>query len=306
MATRIFLICVVLVAMAFALCQGSRTCFAQGLTPVLQDDVIDLKSAEGQGLDLEALVKLLAAEENLKIYFDQDDFPKTDKLLFFGEVKLQPGEQFFQFVQLVLRNRGYAIVPSDLEGIHRIVPLSNIRPFVPRRDANDNVELNSGLQNGDYVTAIFSLTHISPDAAEAFLRDFMPAASAAATDPQNATENVVTKLPPNILIVTEMAGRIERIKNAIAAIDVPRNSVCIVNYSRIGFQRFQPGGFSLGAKHNLIGFANPATNRIRPTSQLLLDPGEFQQKRITKRNLLVPVESSRRSSVTGIHVCFEQ
>ncbi len=210
---------------AFALCQGSRTCIAQGLTPVLQDDVIDLKSADGQGLDLEALVKLLAAEENLKIYFDQDDFPKTDKLLFFGEVKLQPGEQFFQFVQLVLRNRGYAIVPSDLEGIHRIVPLSNIRPFVPRRDANDKVELNSGLQNGDYVTAIFSLTHISPDAAEAFLRDFMPAAIAAATDQQNAVENVVTKLPPNILIVTEMAGRIERIKNAIAAIDLPRQQV---------------------------------------------------------------------------------
>lgn len=188
------------------------------------DGFVDFKTAEGQPLDLQTLVRQLQNNQGLRIYFDNGVFPKPSQVVFYGEPRVREGEQHFHFVQLVLRNSGLAIVESELDrNLHKIVQLADVRPYVPRRDGEGDV--TEGLDQGEYVTAVFSLRHIPPGDAKKYLMNFILKSGTQATSSpnnQNDVNEIILELPPDLLIVTELVSRIDRIKAAITNIDVPQ------------------------------------------------------------------------------------
>ena len=177
-----------------------------------------IKLAEKQDLNIGVLINMLAEQLGNPIYGHEIDFPQTtEKLVFIGDVKIQK-KQFFEFVQVILRNRNSAIVKSSFEGMYKVVPLSKVPPHVPTARGDQE---NANLHRGEYVNAIFKLKYISADEAIKYLNRYVVPTFAA----DNRNQPTMDKFLTNMLIVTEMAARIDDIRAAIALIDLPPRDI---------------------------------------------------------------------------------
>lgn len=185
------------------------------------DEFVYLTYSEGEPVQLESVVRELQREEGLQIYIADslDEFKESSQVVFYGsETKVRRGETYFQFVQLVLRNNGFALVKDETEALHRIVRLSNVRSLVPFTQDGDDPS------KGHYVTGIFSLQHISRQAAENYVRQFaIPRGNR--TTGENENDSLITTLSPNLLIVTELSSRVARVKELLARIDTPQSRI---------------------------------------------------------------------------------
>ncbi len=178
-----------------------------------QQDELIINLADKADLDLPSLVRWLADVRNMKIMDDSQLSSNTNRVKFYGKTTVSSAAMF-ELVQGVLRSNNLALVRSDVEGWHRIVPLAEVRPFAPQGDPKD-------FGNAEYVTAVFALENITPEEADTYLRQLIYSGPG-----QNASASSITTIPArNTVIVTDTAKKLRAIAQLIEQVDVPQEKI---------------------------------------------------------------------------------
>lgn len=177
--------------------------------PANGDPVINL--ADKANLDLAAFVQWLAEIRGLKIVDDTDLAQIQNKVQFYGKTSVNK-DTMFELVQAVLRSNNLALVKADVGGWYRIVPLADVRAFAATGKSDQ-------FPRAEYMTAIFSLEHISPQQAEDYLRKLLYP-----SDRQN-TSSITSITGRNVLIVSETAKLMKTIEEIVREIDIPKEAL---------------------------------------------------------------------------------
>jgi general secretion pathway protein D len=182
------------------------TSLSHGIAQNQEDERTINLGAQGE-LDLAGLVQWMAKDLNMKIIDDNAELSaQAAKIVFHGEMRLSR-DSLFHLVQSILRSYDFAIVESDVPGIHRVVRLGKVRAFAPQGKAGD-------FKDGRYVTSVFTLQHISTEQAQEFVNKLY--------GNDQTTNSTLTTIPAGrILIVTEIAARLKKIEALISRIDQP-------------------------------------------------------------------------------------
>lgn len=174
-----------------------------------QEDELLINLDERTPLDLTALVRWLSEVRGMQIFDYGVLEGKTNSVRFFGQ-RTVDRDTMFELVQGILRSNGLAIVEAEVVGWHRIVPLAGVRPFVPVGQPGD-------FERGEYLTAVFTLQHVSPVEVDTYLRQLVY------TGEQDSAAGSITPLPAqNTIIITETAQKLATISNLIEQLDIPK------------------------------------------------------------------------------------
>jgi type II secretory pathway component GspD/PulD (secretin) len=203
---------VIFLVTVFGLAQHLVACQVQEEFPDEDADGF-ITLADKADLDLKGFVRWLAVRKNLQILNDGQLDNKTNAITFYGQSRVR-SDEMYALVQAVLRTNGLALVKSDVDEWYRVVELAQTRAFAEEKQPG---ELES-TPKAEYVTAVFSLSHISPEEATSYLNSFLFS--------NEQISGTMTSIPGRqLLIVTETAKRLLRVRDLIKQIDQPVDGV---------------------------------------------------------------------------------
>lgn len=178
-------------------------------------------------VDLAGLVQWAAEVEGFRLMLDNEAFQSAqNKVVFLNSVQVDR-KTLLLLVQEVLRSNGFALVDSNVEGWRQVASLPNVPGYTKViADGQFNQPEHQ------YVTAVFQLRHISPEAAKSYLQTFVQSG----LNSQAASDQLKAIPAARLLIVTEMVKNIKKIEALLPQIDVPQEEVKIEFYKVINLE----------------------------------------------------------------------
>ena len=245
--------------------------------PILQEkklDELQINFAEKANLSLTALVQWFAEETGRTITSDSSKFPgkAESRIIVYGDIHVNQ-KTMFELVQSILKNNGFAIVDSEVENIYQVVPLPDVRPntklIKPGEEKN--------FPRGEYVTGVFTLSHLSPSDASDYVRQLLFGGDS------GQSTSIATVPNLNILIVTETAARMSRVVTLLRELDAPqakleRHFYDVQNLEADELKQQLESILSDSASADATRGASASVkiNAIQRTNQLLLSGSNFQ------------------------------
>ena len=155
-------------------------------------------------IEMKVLIDYVSQRLGVRFFYDE---AVEGKSISVKAPEAIPADSLLDVLQSALKIKGLALVDAEVEGWKRIVAAENLTAIaVPARD--QPLDQFAGTVA---VTHAFPLTNVTPEQVNAILEPFLSQPGA----------NAIPVADQNLLIVTDYAGNLDRIKRLITTLDQP-------------------------------------------------------------------------------------
>lgn len=167
-----------------------------------EDGVVQLTFPDQ--IEMKILIDYVSQRLGVRFFYDE---AVEGKSISVKAPEAIPADSLLDVLQSALQIKGLALVDAEVEGWKRIVAAENLTAIaVPARD--QSLDQFAGTAA---VTHAFPLTNVTPEQISTIIEPFL-------TQPGS---NAIAVADQNLLIVTDYAGNLERIKRLITTLDQP-------------------------------------------------------------------------------------